>query len=470
MSAPKNKNTPQAPPSPEKPSWRRRLLILPGIVIGVLVVVFLARNRRPAEKRPVEERAVRARVIEVPAVELVPRALGYGPAEPEKVWQAVAQVGGKIVEMSPLLRRGQILTSGALLLRIDPTDYELAAARQEASVRETRVRMEELRRTEENYRRSLAIDERSLELGEKELTRKARLLAAGTISQSDYDVEERAVLQLRNAVQNDHNQLNLIPAQLDLLEAQLPVALSQLAQARLDLARTRIHAPFPCRVSEVNVEVDQYTPAGRTLARADSILVTEVTAQLPLSRMRWVVDPEVKLENVREQEFAEIVERLGLAATVRVRSGDLAVEWEARVVRLSDTIDPKTRTLGVVVAVEDPYEKARPGTRPPLVKGMYCEVEIRGRARPGRLVVPAVAIHDGHAYVVGKDNRLEIRPVAVRFDQASFVVIDRGLNAGDVVVVSDLLPAIEGALVEPTTDTNLRNALVAEATGRGEAR
>ena len=42
---------------------------------------------------PPRETARKVRVIAVPAVALVPRALGYGSVKPEMVWEAVAEVG-----------------------------------------------------------------------------------------------------------------------------------------------------------------------------------------------------------------------------------------------------------------------------------------------------------------------------------------------------------------------------------------
>ena len=70
----------------------------------------------------------------------------------------------------------------------------------------------------------------------------------------------------------------------------------------------------------------------------------------------------------------DLREALGLSATVRLP--EFSLGWEARFARMSDTIDPQTRTVGVIVEVDDPYEGVRPGVRPPLVKEMFVEVEI----------------------------------------------------------------------------------------------
>jgi multidrug efflux pump subunit AcrA (membrane-fusion protein) len=122
-----------------------------------------------------------------------------------------------------------------------------------------------------------------------------------------------------------------------------------------------------------------------------------------------------------------------------------------------------------VVAVDEPYEKIIPGRRPALVRGMYCEVELQGMTREGRLIIPRSALHDGHVYLLDADQRLQRRAVEIDFAQSTFICLKSGLNEGDILVVSDPVPAIEGMLVEPVVDNDLRQSLIQEATREGAA-
>jgi hypothetical protein len=148
---------------------------------------------------------------------------------------------------------------------------------------------------------------------------------------------------------------------------------------------------------------------------------------------------------------------------VRMRIGDFAVEWPARFVRLRELIDPVTRTLAFVVSVDKPYEQAIPGQRPPLVKGTFCEVELRGQPLPEYVVIPRAALHEGHVYLADAHNRLQRRTVQVLFAQSEFLCIENGLDTGDRVIVSDPTPAIEGMLVEPVEDERLGAAILLQA-------
>ncbi|MDZ7811508.1 MAG: hypothetical protein U5L11_17455 [Arhodomonas sp.] len=52
------------------------------------------------------------------------------------------------------------------------------------------------------------------------------------------------------------------------------------------------------------------------------------------------------------------------------------ITWPARVTRIASGMDPVTRTMRVVVTVDEPYRKAQPPERPPLQPGMYARVRL----------------------------------------------------------------------------------------------
>ena len=125
-----------------------------------------------------------------------------------------------------------------------------------------------------------------------------------------------------------------------------------------------------------------------------------------------------------------------------------------------EAIDPVRRTLGIVVAVDNPYEKIIPGKRPPLIKGMYTAVDLYAPAIDA-LVIPRKAIHEGRVYLVGAEQKLEIQAVEVLFTQGDFVLISEGLSVGDKVIVNDLIPVIKGMPLAPVTDQQYQDELKA---------
>ena len=444
----------------------RLLLFVVPVALGAALVWYAVQNREGPQRLPPEERMIPARVVTVPSVDVVPRALGYGSAKPGRVWEAVGEVSGTVIYRHPELAKGAILRAGTELLRIDPTDYRLAIAQIEANIRSAEAQLAVLDVREANTKRSLAIEERSIDLARTELERKQRLVRQGTVSQATVDQEERAVLGGEQALQNLRNAMNLLPAERAVLEATRDQLGAQLETARRNLERTTIVAPFDCRIAEVNVEQAQFAAQGKVLVVADSLDVAEVNAQVPIGTLLTLVPAELSLP---QQEplvaMPRIREVAGLEATVRLRTGRGETEWPARFSRISDTVDPRTRTVGVIVAVDDPYRQAVPGRRPPLVKNMYVEVEIRGRPRHGAVVVPRSALHGREVRVADSEGRLRIREVETDFMQTNFVVVASGLEAGERVVVSDLPFAVDGMRLAPEEDEEALAALVAEAIG-----
>lgn len=448
----------------------RLWLFLIPVLAGVAVLVFAVKTKTPPEQLPPQEATTSVRTISVPEVTLIPRAIGYGSIAPARVWQAVSEVSGKIVEIHPQLKKGAIISKGEVLLKIDPTDYNLAITQTEADIRAVSSQIEELNARQKNTQASLEIEKRSLELTKADFERKRKLLKQGNVSQAAVDQEERNVLKGRQSVQSLQNTLNLIPAERDVLRAQLAQHEARLEAARLDLERTEIIAPFNCRIAEVNVEATQYAGLGKVLAVADDIGVAEVTAQVPIGRLINLIPPDAKVPDVAAGLMSRLPNLLGFDATVRLRASSVRAEWKARFTRINDAIDPETRTAGVIVAVDDPYRQAVPGSRPPLTKNMFVEVELKGRPRPSQIVVPRSSLHGSTLYVVNAESRLEIREVQTAFTQTDFAVIKDGVTAGETIVVSDPIPAISGMLVTPVDDPAALKNLVDMAEGGGPVR
>ena len=439
---------------------KRWLMSIP-VLLGLAVFVLLVKTREPPQQAAPQERAHPVRVIPVPSVNLIPRVRAYGTVAPGRVWEAVTQVSGKVVEMHSRLEEGEFLGEGMELLRIDPMDYALAITQIESDIQATRAQLAENQVKEKNTRDALVIEKESLRLSRKELERKRRLVTQGTIPRSEVDKEERTVLAQKQSVTSQENALNLLPAERQLLTSQLQRYEAQLAVAKLDLERTVIRLPFDARISQVNIERHQYVRTGDVLVVADDIAVAEIVAQIPMQRFRNVI----MTRDEPIEKFVELEMGKFLGVSARVRLPEFDIEWPARLSRMSATIDPKTRTIGAIVEVDEPYRQARLGIRPPLVKELFVEVVFSGSQRPDTLVVPRTALHDGHVYVVDAANRLKIQPVEVGLTQPEFVGIQDGVAAGDRVVISDLIPAIENMLLNPQDDDDALSRLVHLAQG-----
>lgn len=435
----------------QHPRWRM-FLVLPPIGLGILVLALMAGNKEAPAKAEVEHAPKPVRTVEVQKVSMVPAAEGYGSVTPAQVWTAVAEVSGRIVELHPRLRDGEIIAAGSLLLRIDPVDYELSLAQAEAALAELQVQ-------EKNAEANLEIEERNLKIAEREYQRMSKLAAKGTASQSNRDDAERTLLNSRNAVQNVKNTLALLPSQRKVLEAKR-------SQAQRDLQNTRILAPFNLRVANMKIENDQYVAKGQSLLEGDSVERVEILAQFPLASLQrlFIGRDDMHIESAALD--GQLAEQVQLQPLIRLDLGTTRAEWQARFLRFSDNVDAQTRTMGVVVAVDKPFEQVVPGVRPPLSKGMFVQVLLRGKPQEAQLVIPRNAVRDGQVYLVDAQRRLRRQRVEVLYNQGDISIIASGLEAGQRVVVTDLVPAVIGMPLEPRPDQTLAESLLDSTRGK----
>jgi len=436
-----------------KPHQRKHILwVIPPLVIGIAFMMFMVRGKQMPVKSEVGEPTRAVRIITVPKVDLIPQAAGFGSVQPAKLWKAVAQVSGRIIELHPRLRNGEIIEKGKVLFRIDPVDYTLALAKSKAELAELEVQ-------ERNSRALVEIEQRNLILAGNDLERIQKLVRNNTASQSDADSSERSLLNTRTSLQNLKNTLALIPTQREVLE-------TKVKQAQRDLENTTVTAPFNMRVAKLSVEADQYVTKGESMFEGDGIDRVEVVGQFAMSSLRNLFIGRPDQTRTLESLSQNLSQITGFKPVIKLDLGNHIAEWEAEFVRFSDNVDAETRTMGIVVAVDNPLSKIKPGYRPPLSKGMFVQVLLRGHTQPQRVVVPRTAVRGGKIYLLDADKRLQVRDAQVLFNQGDLSVVKDEQLAGKQIVVSDLVPVVTGMLLQPQLDTALEQQLI-KAAGDG---
>lgn len=427
--------------SEQKISRRKALWILPPIIVGIVTFMFLKGGKQEPGLSNAGEPVRSVRSITVEAENFIPVARGFGTVQPARVWKAVSQVSGRVTSIHPRLSDGAIIEQGETLLEIDPVDYELALA-------QAKITLSELGVQQSNSEQSLAIEQRNLELAEKEFERQKRLRKQGTVSQSAVDTAERTMLNSRTQVQSLKNTLALLPSQKKLQQ-------SRITQAQRDLDNTRIEAPFNLRISGLDIQADQFISKGQHLFSGDSIDHVEIIAQISVSSLKNLSAGQTYINLDINAITGDLAELTGFKPTVTMDIGNTeAAQWEARFVRFTDKVDSETRTLGLVVAVDQPLKKIVPGKRPPLSKGMLVEVSVAGKLQPDRLVIPRSTIRNGKVYLIDDDNRLKITPIHLLYEQGSQAVVDQGIKPGDRLVLSDVIPAVEGTRLRSISSEN----------------
>lgn len=432
---------------------KRYLFFLP-VICGILLAVFMVKNKKAPNRPDIAERSRPVTGVQVQAMTIIPRVIGYGYVEPTESWDGIPEVSGKVVEMHPELKKGVFVKKGELLVRIDPESYGLAETRGAATVVSVDAQIRELRQQKANTERLIALEREALELTRKEVERNRELFRKGFVSQSELDKEEKSLLAHETTLKNLLNILDLIPSQERALLAQKDSNVSSLSELRLDLRRTEIVAPFDCRIAEVNVELNQYAALGTVLVKAINISAVEIPVKLAPSEFINLLSMPPGERNFLANTITmdKIRQIAGITAEVRLPMFHKEATWPAMFMRTGESVDLDTGALTVYVGVKNPYDKMKPGVRPPLVPNLYCEVELQGNKRDNQIVIPIRALHGGRVYLIDGEKRLHTTEVIVDMIMGDFAVISEGVSEGDMVVLTDLVPAIEGMLLEPVID------------------
>ena len=434
-------------------------MFIPALLIGVLTTFVLIKSKAQPEIISLPERAKAVYFINAPKVDVTPFVTSHGTVVPSQIWRGISETNGKIISTHPLLDKGAIINKGETLVQIDPTDYQIAVTQAQAAVSINKAQLTELHLEEKNTQALFDIEKKSLLLSKNELDRKKVMLTENSISQAEYDRENKLYLNQQKTLATLNHSLTLFPIKYERMAAELKKLEAQLSTATLNLDRTSVIMPFNARISEVSVELGQYVRQGELLVIADGMKKAEITVQIPMNRMSQLISSnkakEIDLTTTQLNDNS-----FGISALIKLTVNNNANQWEGHVSRISETLDLKTRTIGLIIEVDEPYSNVIPGKRPPLMRGMFVTIELRGKTQPMSIVVPRSAIYHNTLHIINQDNRIETRKITTQFITNNFAIISSGLKENERVLVSDINPIIEGMLVTPIEDEKIYDSLI----------
>ena len=162
-----------------------------AFLIGFLVLMIVAKNKKPLPMEDVVERATLVETFVLQERMLGPEIVAFGHVRPQKEWQAISEVEGRVTFKNSALERGQFVDEGVVLLKIDPLQYELQIAQSSADLESVKSELDSLEIEANNLKLSLDIEKNQLTIVEKEVKRQEKLLKRKLSSQSNFDQERR---------------------------------------------------------------------------------------------------------------------------------------------------------------------------------------------------------------------------------------------------------------------------------------
>ncbi|PNI00357.1 efflux RND transporter periplasmic adaptor subunit [Vibrio diazotrophicus] len=424
-------------------SWIQRLLIVPPLVLGG-IVLFVAPSMKAEPPKTEQAGGTKVvRVIKIKPLVIQPSVIGYGYTRPAQEWQAQAEVEGRVIWVSDHFKNGAFVTKGESLLKLDDSAYQLAITKLNAELDVSKLKYQTIGV-------SYSIAEQDYKLQKEEYERSERLAKTGHLSQTEKDKAKRDLLNKQQLLQNLKNEQAITVAEQQVLNAELEIA-------RRDLRHTEVKAPYDIRITATNIDVEEYVNKGQALLQSDGMDSVEVLAQYSIGKMR-------PLRRASQLQSFDNSLHSDLEATVTLTTGDRLIHWQGVVDRSGGFIDAQTQSQTLIVRIPEPYRQAQPGERPPLIRDTFVKVTLKAQQLENQLIVPINAIHRGNVYVV-KDNQLAIQPVEIDFTQGQIAVLKSGVSEGDMVVVSQLQPAVEGMKLKPQPDKTMMQWLSQQVAG-----
>ncbi len=372
---------------------------LPLLVIGAGIGVrtYLVQTKPEPRRAEREDRGalVEAMVATKGDHEVVLTA--QGTVVPAQQVVLIPQVGGRILWAADELIPGGRFQEGESLLRIDPRDYRIAVEQRAAELNRTRLEAQvETSRAQVARREWELFDD-----GSRQHTPEGRALA-------------------------------LREPQLENAEVSVRAANSAVRRAQLDLRRTTLKAPFNAFIQSESVDVGQVVGPNSQLANLVGTDAFWVRVSVPVAHLA-----HVKVPGFNSTE--------GSVAIVTHRVGEETVRKTGRVVRLYGDLDPAGQMARLLVEIRDPFGLEEEGESLPLLLGSYVTVGIEATPVRDAVEIPRYALREGEkAYVINRDDQLEIRDVEVAWRMEDTVLVTSGLDAGDHVITSRLAQAVNG--------------------------
>lgn len=287
---------------------------------------------------------------------------------------------------------------------------------------------------------SLDVPELKLELQHAEASERR---SKADIERAKASHEEASVAYTR-LLNTDKAQPHLIaPQDLDAASAR-----SRSAEAMLDAAREQANvAKADVEKFHTMLDYSQITApfAGvitkRYLDRGALIQAGSSTSSLPLVRLSQMD----RLRLVIPVSLSS-VPMVNVGDTVDIDVTTMDKHLTGKVTRYSHKVDVATRTMDVEVDLPNPDLK--------LIPGMYASAALTLERHQDALMVPHEAIarnKTGEAtlFVIGKDNRIEERPVKLGLETSTGMEVLSGIKEHELVLIGSRSQVTPGELVQP---------------------
>jgi membrane fusion protein (multidrug efflux system) len=363
--------------------------------IAIAAALGACGKDKPAAPPPGAQGPMQVGVITVAAQPVTLTKELPGRTSALRVAEVRARVNG--IVQKRLFTEGTDVKQGQVLFVIDPAPYQAVLDSAQAQVARAEASVTSAQSLSDRY---------------------ATLIQSNAISRQEY---EDATSRLKIA------------------QADVAAARAAVKTARINLDYTSVASPIAGRIGRAEVTEGAYVQQGTatlmaTVQQLDRVYVDVTVSSAEHARMRRAVD-------TGELQTTEGGAKVALALE------DGRVYAEPGTLQFADvSVDPTTGSIALRAIFPNP--------RGELLPGMFVRARIEEGTNPKAILLAQKAVSRDQAgrptaLVVGKDRKVELRPLVTERAIGDSWLVTSGLAAGDQVIVDGLQRVRPGAEVNP---------------------
>jgi multidrug efflux system membrane fusion protein len=351
-------------------------------------------NGKEAGPRGPQAAPVRIALANVRDVPVVVRTIGTVLAN--SVVNVKSQVDGPLLAAN--FKEGQMVRKGDLLFQIDPAPFE-------ATVRQSEAQM--------------ARDQAQLASAQADAERAVMLADRGIVSAQQRDQLVANAKALAATVEADRAALD---------------------RARLNLGYTKIHSPIDGKTGAYIVYPGNQVRAND---QAGLITITEIQPVKIAFNLPQANLPRLQ-DRMRENALvASVTMRNDVVVATIPGEEEPETGIPVKVDFIGNTVDARTGTIELRATFANPDLR--------FVPGELIDVAVRLETIENGVFVPHEAVNVGQAgpfvFVIGDDNKADMRPVDVVYEDSFIAVLGSGVKADERVVIDGQLRLTPGTPV-----------------------
>ena len=219
-------------------------------------------------------------------------------------------------------------------------------------------------------------------------------------------------------------------------QAAIEAARATVIQAQLDLSYTTIRAPATGVIGRLNVD------EGNLVGRGEPTLLATMSTFDPIKVSMTASEVDYLRFARRARERGTTGQSLPLEL---ILADGTLYPHAGQTTTLDRTVDPKTGTIVIESLFPNPEKLLRPG--------QFGRVRAVIEERPDAILVPQLAVQEVQGgksvLVVGADDKVALRSVTLNERIGDLVIVTRGLEPGERVIVEGVQKVRPGIQVKP---------------------